>query len=359
MTNDQLPDLLDRLAEDTALLLDNEEATKQGVILPILSRLGWDRDNVREVVPEYRIENGRVDYCLQVNRKNVAFIEAKRSAHDLDTHQEQLLDYAFREGVELAVLTNGLEWWLYLPLLEGSWEQRKFFTIDITQQEPETATERFRDYLQKEALASGEAIDRAKDVHHSRRKERRTAETLPEAWRQLCEEPDELLVDLLAEKVESLCGHQPEPDQTAEFLEAVTAESPPKPPTTEVGPSDPKEGRRKTPGPEAGNYTGTSVHSFTLFGESHPVSSFKELLVVVCEKVADRHPDDFHQVLQLTGRKRDYFSREYEDMKRPEKIPGTDIYVETNLSANDCVKRCRQVLSLFGHEKDALTVVTE
>ena len=114
--------LLDRLQGDAAVLLDSEEATKQGIILPILSRVGWDRDNIREVIPEYRVESGRVDYCLHANGRNLVFIEAKRTDQDLDRHQEQLLDYAFREGVELAALTNGVVWWLYLPLLSGSSE---------------------------------------------------------------------------------------------------------------------------------------------------------------------------------------------------------------------------------------------
>ena len=37
-------------------------------------------------------------------------------------------------------------------------------------------------------------------------------------------------------------------------------------------------------------------------------------------------------------------------MTSPEAIPGTDIYVETNLSANDVAKRCYQVLHLFGYD---------
>ena len=62
------------------------------------------------------------------------FIEVKRARVNLEDHQQQLLEYCFQEGVRLAVLTNGRTWWLYLPLQAGSWEQRRFLTIDLESQ---------------------------------------------------------------------------------------------------------------------------------------------------------------------------------------------------------------------------------
>jgi len=360
---DPLQELLARLIEDAALLHAHEEATKQSVILPILARLGWDRENVREVVPESRVGNGRVDYCLRVAERSLVFIEAKRTDQDLEKHQEQLLEYAFREGVEIAALTNGVLWWLYLPLLGGSWEQRKFFTIDIVQQGAEAAAEHFRSYLAKAASESGSAVQCAKQLHRSREKERLTSTTLPRAWSMLCEGPDELLVELLAEKVESLCGHRPTPDQVAQFLEGVTAgPSPATPETHQPGPSPRSESRPIPPRPSnlAHGFSFTRPTAFTIFGRTRPASTFKEVLVGVCEAVAARHASDFEQVLlQLRGWKRDFFSRDYRGMTSPEKVPGTDIYVETNLGANDTVKRCREVLRIFGYDPESLRVDTQ
>ena len=99
--SDSLEDFLQRLRRQQNPSLDNEEATRQGIILPVLGRLGWDRDNVREVFPEFQVENGRVDYCLKIGEKKGAFIEVKRPSENLESHQEQLLEYAFRDGVEL------------------------------------------------------------------------------------------------------------------------------------------------------------------------------------------------------------------------------------------------------------------
>ncbi len=83
----------------------DEAATKQTIILPILQILGWEIFDREEVCPEFYVENRRVDYCLRLNYQNEFFIEAKRTGEDLENHQEQLLEYAFRQGVELASLT--------------------------------------------------------------------------------------------------------------------------------------------------------------------------------------------------------------------------------------------------------------
>lgn len=352
MSSDPFIELLNRLQEESGIPHESEEATKQAVILPILSRLGWDRDNIREVVPEYRVENGRVDYCLRVDGKSLIFVEAKRSDQPLERHQEQLLEYSFREGVELAVLTNGIAWWLYLPLRTGSWEQRKFFTIDLAQQNPVAVADHFKAYLAKNPVSNGTATKNATRALEGRDRERLTTETLPVAWQQLLDEPDELLAELVAERVESLCGHQPTSDQVAKFLAQPSTEKPIAPAKTETQPGPDQPAAR----PTITGYTFGRPSRISLLGSIHTVSSWKEVLLTVSEEVAKKHPTEFDKVTQLKGRKRDYFSPDYRGMTRPEPIPGTEIYVETNLSANDIMKRCNQVLRLFGYDEAALAV---
>lgn len=355
MTDDPLEQLLTRLTEDASILLASEDVTKQGAILPILVRLGWDRENVREVVPEHRVPSGgRVDYCLRIRDKNCVFIEAKKVDQELEKHQEQLLEYAFREGVELAALTNGLLWWLYLPLLGGSWEQRKFFTIDIPQQGAGAAAEHFRAYLGKNEVGSGSAVRRATELHRSREKERLALATLPKAWQLLSEGPDETLLDLIAARVESLSGHRPTPEQMARFLQAITAPQPgPLPESSQQHGSS-------IVGPDvASGFTFTRPTSFTLFGIKHRVSSWRDVLVGVCEAIAAKHPQEFERVLQIKGRKRDYFSRDLRDMHSPALIQGSGIFVETNLSANATVERCGQIFRLFGYSPDGLLIDTQ
>lgn len=353
---EQLTELLMRLKEERALFLSGEEATRQGAILPILARLGWDRDNIREVVPEYTVGNGRVDYCLKIGEKIEAFVEVKRTNEELERHQEQLLEYAFRQGVNIAVLTNGLLWWFYLPLLSGSWDQRKFFTIDIQEQEVGSAATHFMLFLSREAVASGAALKKAKEMHAGKEKDRRIRDTIPTAWRELCQKPDEMLVELLSEKVESLCGHKPSEDVLGEFLAGAIAAPPA--PVTENNRGALRTPRIVTPS-HAGNdntWTFKAPVAFRFQGQRHPVSTFKEILMTLSKMLHCKHGQEFEKVFVLRGRRRAYFGPDYREMNSPQKIDGTDIYVETRLSANDVKDRCHELLALFGYPPGDLQV---
>ncbi len=71
------------------------------------------------------------------------------------------------------------------------------------------------------------------------------------------------------------------------------------------------------------------------------------------------HPEEFDRLLALHGRKRQYFSRSFEDMNSPKEIEGSGIYVETNLSANMIMERCADVLQLFGYDRNLLQIERE
>jgi len=95
--------LLSQLAKDQNLLHSVEEATKQGAVLPILNQIGWNCFNVQEVVPEFSVGTGRIDYCLCINGKNAVFIEVKRITEELERHEKQILDYSFEHGVNMVL----------------------------------------------------------------------------------------------------------------------------------------------------------------------------------------------------------------------------------------------------------------
>ena len=119
-----------------------EQATREMAVNPVIDALGWDTFNPDAVDREYSVRGGRVDYCLRTPSRNLVLIEVKRAGTDLDDHEEQLLRYAFDEGVPLAALTNGLLWWLYLPRAEGRWKQRRFYRIDLHEQDPASPARR-------------------------------------------------------------------------------------------------------------------------------------------------------------------------------------------------------------------------
>lgn len=215
--SEQLVLFIQKLKANPNISSYSEDAARQAIVLPILHLLGWDTYNVDEVFPEFFIGNGRVDYCLRANNKRV-FLEAKKPSEELDRHQEQLLRYAFQEGVKLAILTNGITWSFYLPLKEGSWENRLFYTIDLFEQDPNEVADKFFTFLSKQNVTLGNAIKNAETILEGKRKHEIIEETIPEAWNKIVGEMDTILIDLISELTAKLCGFQPTHDQVKEFF---------------------------------------------------------------------------------------------------------------------------------------------
>lgn len=216
--SDEVLKVIEDLQSDKRLTLLLEADISRSVILRILDALNWSTSNRREVNPEYSVRGGRVDFALLIGNRPKVFIEVKRGGEPLAGHQEQLLGYAFRQGVKIAILTNGATWWFYLPLQEGSWEERKFATVDFDRQDTEEIVQKLEDLLSKENVISGKAVQNAKILYEQSQKKEEISTTLPDAWNQLVSEPDDLLVELLAEKTEELCGHKPDKNEIEQFL---------------------------------------------------------------------------------------------------------------------------------------------
>ena len=175
-----------------------------------------------EVAREFSVRGGKVDYCLRGQMRNLVLIEVKRAGTDLGEHQEQLLRYAFDEGVPLAALTDGLVWWLYLPMVGGSWEQRRFSSTNLRAQRPaDTASTIYR-FLNRDAIISGGALEEAKREFESQERDRLVRGALLEAWRQVLSDTQGLLPDLLSEAVKEISGHAPDRDTIAEFLQGIS-----------------------------------------------------------------------------------------------------------------------------------------
>ena len=136
----------------------NEATIQQYVILPILRALGWDDTNLAsmEVLPEYAVPGGQVDYALKVGQKLALFLECKKWNESLDKHEDQIVTYAVKAGMPIVGLTNGKIWRFYFSWIEGtSVSDRIFCEIDI--EDREAAISNLEKYLLKSNVASGEA----------------------------------------------------------------------------------------------------------------------------------------------------------------------------------------------------------
>ena len=260
---------VEQIRNTVSLSVLDESATKQGVVLRLLSLAGWDTFDVSQVVPEYTVGTRRVDYALRPGSPNAVFIEVKRPGENLERHQQQLLEYCFQEGVKLAVLTNGRTWWLYLPLQAGSWEQRRFLTIDLEVQEPSVVEHRFLKYLSPERVGTRQAVGDAEDLVESQQRAEIIGKTIAAAWAQIVETPDELLVDLISETTERICGFKPEPELVEQFLAGRSQLPFGAPPSVE----EPPRRRPPTPAPVGSAPVTTIRQPQQIDGKnSHPVS---------------------------------------------------------------------------------------
>lgn len=97
---DRLLSAISEIRNNKSIIISDEASIKSGVLLRLLSILGWNPFDVNEVKPEYSVESKRVDFSLRINSTNKVFIEVKRPNENLEAHQEQLLNYSFREGVK-------------------------------------------------------------------------------------------------------------------------------------------------------------------------------------------------------------------------------------------------------------------
>ena len=153
-------------------------------------------------------------------------------------------------------------------------------------------------------------------------------------------------------------GTVPE-DHAHRFVPACEIAAPGTPPPA-AGTAEKREGRQ---GPAttklADDHTKKSIAGFRFRGEYRPADIWKAMLLGVCNMIHDEHPDEFERVLELTGKKNKWFSRDREDLRNPKRIPGTEIYVDTHLSANDVCKRTVQVLELFGYSADDVEIIEQ
>lgn len=337
--------VIESLQSDKSLDSLDEASIKHAVILRILALLGWDTYNVNEVQPEFPVgDRKKVDFALACGNNEWVFIEAKRGGEDLDKHQEQLLNYSFRHGVEIAILTNGKIWWFFLPLRKGSWKKRRFYVVDLFKPDADDIARHFIDLLSKENIVSGKAVERAEEIYRTNQ----ILESMPKAWNKLIGGYDRRIVSLITETTKELCGYEPSQQDVEKFIASQI-----KP----IGKSPPKIVTVTPPTP---NHTGQSITAFSFDGTRYEVESWAQLLVQVCEIISSEHKEPFNQVLNIRRKSgRPYFTRTPKELMAPNQIKETGIYVETNLIASMVIDLSKQVISLFGYDEGKLVFETQ
>ena len=133
-----------RVSELVEHVRSNEEATKQSLIVPLFTLLGYDITDPRECMPEYKADFGRersskpVDWAFLQSGRPVFFVEAKEVGKKLSGYDEQLADYfAKSPEAKLGILTNGVHWRFFTDLVnENVMDKEPFVKWDVLKDDP-------------------------------------------------------------------------------------------------------------------------------------------------------------------------------------------------------------------------------
>ncbi len=95
----------------------NEQATKQSLVGPLFTLLGYDLTDPRECILEHRVDFGPgpsvkpIDWAFLQNVRPIFIVEAKEVGKNVASYDEQLADYfAKAPEARLGILTNGVQW---------------------------------------------------------------------------------------------------------------------------------------------------------------------------------------------------------------------------------------------------------
>ena len=99
------------------------------------------------------------------------------------------------------------------------------------------------------------------------------------------------------------------------------------------------------------DYAHVPITSYEFRGKTHPVRTYKEVLLDICEALRRDNAVQFDSVaLTLHGKKRSYFSRSDSGMIHPKQVRGfggADLYIESNLSATSIIGLCQYLVRRF------------
>lgn len=117
--------------------LQTEEATKNALIMPFISMLGYDVFNPLEVLPEMTCDIGtkkgeKIDYAIMKDGNPIILIECKHWEQDLNLHDNQLIRYFNVSTAKFGVITNGIVYRFYTDLKEpNKMDERPFLEVNL------------------------------------------------------------------------------------------------------------------------------------------------------------------------------------------------------------------------------------
>lgn len=159
-------DQIKKLAERIELLKGNlptEEATKNALIMPFISTLGYDVFNPLEVLPEMHCDIGtkkgeKIDYAILKDGEPIILVECKHWEQNLSLHDNQLLRYFHVSKAKFGILTNGIIYKFYTDLeTPNKMDEKPFLEVnmlDLKEEQMEELKKFHRSYFDIEQILS-------------------------------------------------------------------------------------------------------------------------------------------------------------------------------------------------------------
>lgn len=298
----------------------NEDHVSKGVVLRLLGELDWDVHDPNAVCSEHRIGERRVDYALVREPFGpVVLIEVKRVGKLRAKGEEQLFDYCAKRGVPLAVLTDGKEWRFYFPAGMGNYEQRRFATVHLVDDDATDCALRLLRYLGFGGVRSGESQTNAMRDYRDHSEAIVVREQFPAVLDALVAKADPKFVELFCDEVESRCHIRPGGAAVGDFLRGLSRRR-----------QDGKDLPGPRPEPVLTPSRSDGHHRFVLRGEEFSFESGRALFVGVFRVLAERDPGFLERAaLRVGGQVRPYLSRDRQEVMKgrdwsspPAELPG-------------------------------------
>lgn len=136
-----------------------KEADTRKIVSDVLVTLGWDI--YKNITAEQMINSRFADYVVKNDKEEFFVVEVKQVGLNLkEAHLAQAKQYAFDEGIDWVVLTNGDDWQVYRCYIEGKiTKTRLVFSLKIRDKEMKPAKKTELLYLLSEEAFRKKELD--------------------------------------------------------------------------------------------------------------------------------------------------------------------------------------------------------
>lgn len=357
----------------------NEEQTKNSFILPLFMALGYDIFDVDEFVPEYTADFGtkrgeKVDYAICIKGQPMILIEAKKLDTQLATeHVSQLFRYYSSTDAKIGILTNGDDYWFFTDSIKKNQMDTEPY-IKIKMSNFDDKTQQTLEYYCRDNI---EKIDICEDVQVQRFRVKSSdfisklqSGNIPSdfidylALKSDISDIDRLkLAAIFNEEYKRLQG------SSKQSIETVTRMRPNDGVTENLGTK--KRGswdRTKISDIPIGtplvytqyNWTFHKPCEFIINRHRYDVSSFKDIALYGLSYIFTEGEIDSDLLISKLDASPNKFTvyREYDNNIRAiAKIPETEFYISTALSANGVIQLVKKAADIAGIKDSDINII--